>query len=96
MDVPLSKVGSIPIPPAAVNHADQWYGAATSARVPVTVINKLNADIVAAVKSPDVAQRLAADGSTAVGSSVEQFSAKIRAETAMWRKLAKETGLVLK
>lgn len=75
---------------------DQWYGAATSARVPVAVINKLNADIVAAVKSPDVAQRLAADGSTAVGSSVEQFSAKIRDETAMWRKIAKETGLVLK
>jgi tripartite-type tricarboxylate transporter receptor subunit TctC len=32
----------------------------------------------------------------AVGSSPEQFSAKIRAETAMWRKVAKETGLVLK
>jgi hypothetical protein len=42
-----------------------------------------------------VAQRLAADGSTAVGSSIEQFSAKIRTETEMWRKLAKETGLVL-
>jgi tripartite-type tricarboxylate transporter receptor subunit TctC len=74
---------------------DQWYGTATSARVPAAVVNKLNADIVAAVKSPDVAQRLAADGSTAVGSSVEHFSAKIRAETAMWRKVAKETGLVL-
>ncbi len=74
---------------------DQWYGAVTGAKVPPAIVNKLNAGIVEAVKSSDVAQRLAADGSTAVGSSAEQFSATIRAETDKWRKVAKESGLVL-
>ena len=67
----------------------------TAAKVPAAIVNKLNASIVAAVKSPEVAQRLAADGSTAVGSTVAQFSATINAETAKWRKVVKDTGLVL-
>jgi tripartite-type tricarboxylate transporter receptor subunit TctC len=74
---------------------DQWYGAVTHAKVPAAVVSKLTAGIVAAVKSPDVAQRLAADGSTAVGSTAEQFSATINAETGKWRKVAKESGVVL-
>ena len=74
---------------------DQWYGVVTAAKVPAAIVNKLNASIVAAVKSPEVAQRLAADGSTAVGSTVAQFSATINAETAKWRKVVKDTGLVL-
>jgi tripartite-type tricarboxylate transporter receptor subunit TctC len=74
---------------------DQWYGVVTGVKVPAAIVNKLNASIVAAVKSPEVAQRLAADGSTAVGSSAAQFSAMINAETAKWRKVAKETGLML-
>jgi tripartite-type tricarboxylate transporter receptor subunit TctC len=74
---------------------DQWYGVITAARVPKPIVQKLNAAIVEALKSPDVAKRLAADGSTAVGSSAEQFSAHIKSEIAKWRKLAKEAGLVL-
>ena len=74
---------------------DQWYGAVTGVKVPIAIVNKLNAGIVEAVKSADVAQRLAADGSTAVGSSAEQFRATIGAETDRWRKFSKESGLVL-
>lgn len=74
---------------------DQWYGVVTSAKVPAAIVDKLNAGIVAAVKSPEVAQRLATDGSTAVGSSSAQFGELIRAETVKWRKLAKEAGVVI-
>lgn len=74
---------------------DQWYGVITSSKVPRPIVMKLNAAIVEALKMPDVAQRLASDGSTPVGSSPEQFNAHIRSEVAKWRKLVKEANLPL-
>jgi tripartite-type tricarboxylate transporter receptor subunit TctC len=56
-------------------------------------VNKLNAAMVEALKMPDVANRLASDGSTPVGSSPEQFNAHIRSEIAKWRRLVKEANL---
>jgi len=74
---------------------DQWYGIITGARVPSAIVKKLSAGIADAMKAPDVAQRLAADGSTPVGSTPEQFSAHIRSEIAKWRKLVKEARIEL-
>jgi tripartite-type tricarboxylate transporter receptor subunit TctC len=74
---------------------DQWYGVITSSKVPRPIVMKLNAAIVEALKMPDVAQRLASDGSTPVGSSPDQFNAHIRSEVAKWRKLVKEANLPL-
>jgi len=74
---------------------DQWYGVITTAKVPAPIVRKLNATIVESLKLPDVAKRLASDGSTPVGSTPEQFSAHIRSEIAKWRKLVKEAKLDL-
>jgi tripartite-type tricarboxylate transporter receptor subunit TctC len=53
------------------------------------------AGIAEAMKAPDVLQRLAADGSTPVGSTPEQFGAHIKSEIAKWRKLVKEARIEL-
>jgi tripartite-type tricarboxylate transporter receptor subunit TctC len=74
---------------------NQWYGIVISSRVPPAIVNKINAGIVAVLKSPDVMQRLAADGSVPVGSSPGQFSAHIKSEIVKWRKFAQESHLVL-
>jgi tripartite-type tricarboxylate transporter receptor subunit TctC len=74
---------------------DQWYGVVTSAKVSPAIVRKLNAGIAETLKSPDVVQRLAGDGSTPVVSSPEEFSAHIKSEIAKWGKLAKDAGLVL-
>jgi tripartite-type tricarboxylate transporter receptor subunit TctC len=74
---------------------DQWYGIITGAKVPAAIVRKLNAAIAESLKLPDVAKRLASDGSTAVGSTPEQFSAHIKSEIAKWRKLVKEAKLEL-
>jgi tripartite-type tricarboxylate transporter receptor subunit TctC len=58
-------------------------------------VRKLNAAIIEALKSPDVAKRFAADGSTPTGSTPQQFSAHIQSEIAKWRKLVKEAKLEL-
>ncbi len=72
---------------------DQWYGVITSSLVPRPIVSKLNAAIVEALHQPDVATRLAADGSTPVGSSPAQFNAHIKSEIAKWKKLVKEANL---
>jgi tripartite-type tricarboxylate transporter receptor subunit TctC len=74
---------------------NQWYGVIISAKVPAALVKKINAGIVTALKSPDVIQRLTADGSVPVGSSPEQFSAHIKSEIVKWRKFAQDSHLVL-
>jgi tripartite-type tricarboxylate transporter receptor subunit TctC len=63
--------------------------------VPQQIVRKLNAAIVEALKQPEVATRLAADGSIPVASSPEQFNAHIKSEIAKWKKLVKEANLRL-
>jgi tripartite-type tricarboxylate transporter receptor subunit TctC len=74
---------------------DQWYGVVTSSKIPPALVKKLSNAIAAAVKAPDVSERLMTDGSTPVGSTSEQFTAHIKSEIAKWRKLATAAGLKL-
>ncbi len=74
---------------------DQWYGIITSAKVPQPIVQKLYAGIAESLKSPDVAKRLAADGSTPVGTTPEQFSKHIGAEIVKWSKLVKAANIKL-
>ena len=74
---------------------DQWYGVIISSKVPQPIVRKLNAAVVEGLKAPDVAQRLAADGSTPVGTSPEEFNAYIRTEIAKWKKLVAAANLPL-
>jgi tripartite-type tricarboxylate transporter receptor subunit TctC len=70
-----------------------WYGVLAPAKTPRTIIDKLNAEIVRILRSPDVQSRLAADGSEAVGNTPEQFGAHIKAEVAKWSKVIQEAGI---
>ena len=74
---------------------DQWYGVVTSAKVPKPIVLNLNASMAEVLKSPDVGYRVAADGSTPVGSTPEQFNAHIKSEIAKWQKLVKDAKLQL-
>jgi len=71
----------------------QWYGIATPARVRKPVITELHAGFTDALKLPDVAQRLTADGSTLVGSTPDEFGERIRTDIAKWRKVVKAAGI---
>jgi tripartite-type tricarboxylate transporter receptor subunit TctC len=72
-----------------------WNGIVTPAGVPAAIAAKLNRDIVSAVRSPDLRDRLAADGGEVVGNSAEEFTRFIRAEMATWAKVVAEAGLRL-
>ena len=73
--------------------ANQWYGVVTSGKVPMPIVNKLSAMLKDAVNSPEVVERLSADGSTPLTSTPAQFKAHISSEISKWRKLVKDAGL---
>ena len=65
---------------------------ATRAGTPRPIIDRLNAEINAVLKAPDVRERLVGLGITAQGSTPEELAAEIKREQAMWKKVIEISG----
>ena len=72
-----------------------WYCMLAPAKTPRNVVSALNAAVVSAMQSPEMRDRLAADGSTVVGSSADELGAHIRAEIAKLSKVVKDARIRL-
>ena len=70
-----------------------WNGLTAPAKTPREVIMKINADVIRIVNSPELKERLKAEGSDPVGSSPEQFAAFLRNEITKWAKVIKIAGV---
>jgi tripartite-type tricarboxylate transporter receptor subunit TctC len=70
----------------------EWYGVAVPAGTPRAVVKKLNAAVVDALSSPDVAKRVQNLGQTPSPSTPEEFDRQIREEYARWGKVVKASG----
>jgi tripartite-type tricarboxylate transporter receptor subunit TctC len=70
-----------------------WYGWLAPAGTPAAILNKLSAELIRVVKSPDVAKRTNDAGAVVVGSTPEQFAQLIATEVARWRKVTKELDI---
>ena len=70
-----------------------WYGVSVPAKTPRPIIEKLNSEFVRAVKSPDLRERLIAQGADPVGNSPEQYTAFVQAEISKWAKVIKAAGI---
>src|SRR6185436_7794039 len=57
-----------------------WYGLYAPASTPDAIIGRLNSEIRAAMKSPDVSERLSSQGAQAAPTSPEEFGRITRAE----------------
>jgi len=64
-----------------------WYGLFAPAGTPRDIVARLHAEIVKALASPDVKQRLTAQGFDSVGNSPEEFVQVIRRDLARWQKV---------
>jgi tripartite-type tricarboxylate transporter receptor subunit TctC len=71
----------------------QWYGLLAPAGTPRATVEFLNKEVRRALQQPDVAGRIAAEGSEAVGGTPQQLAAQIRVERAKWAKVIKEAGI---
>ena len=70
-----------------------WYGWIAPAGTPAAVVGKLNAELIRALRSPDVAKRMADDGAVIVGNTPEQFGQLIAAEVTRWRTVVKDLAI---
>jgi tripartite-type tricarboxylate transporter receptor subunit TctC len=73
--------------------ASTFHGYAVPAGTPAAIVNQLSAEFAKVVKSPDVAERLSADGGEPVGSTPQEFRQFLAAEVLVWRKLVREQGI---
>jgi tripartite-type tricarboxylate transporter receptor subunit TctC len=71
---------------------DQWFGMMVPAGTPQAVVQRLNAEFVKAVRSPDIEKSLTERGLDVVTTTPEQFAAIIKADTATLGKVVRESG----
>ena len=69
-----------------------WYGLLAPAKTPVHIVTRLNAELVKAMKSPDIQEKMTGLGAEAKGTSSQAFVAHLRAETDKMRKAVKAAG----
>ncbi len=70
-----------------------WNGVLVPAGTPPPVIARLNAEINAILKQPDVVQKLNAAGFDLVGGTPAEFGALIRAESDKWAPIIRSAGI---
>jgi len=71
----------------------EWQGVVVPAGTPAAVIGRLHQEIVKALASPDVKERIAGVGARAVGSTPDELAAHIKRELAIWEKVVKAAGI---
>lgn len=69
-----------------------WFGVVAPAKTPVEILDKLSADIVKAVTSPDTRTKLQDMGFKVTGTNRADFAKIIRDDTAVWGKAVRGTG----
>jgi tripartite-type tricarboxylate transporter receptor subunit TctC len=72
-----------------------WWGVAVPAKTRVVIVEKLHAEIVKAMQSPEVRERLAKQGATAQAESPAEFTAFIRAERERIARVGRQAGITL-
>jgi len=70
-----------------------WYGVVAPAGTAQELVNRLNAEIVAVIKRPDVNERLSKEGADPVGNSPPEFGRFIESEIGKWRKVIRAAGI---
>ena len=72
-----------------------WQGLMVPANTPKPIIQRLNAEVMKALQSPDVRQKLALQGAEPLGSTPEAYGEYIQTELNRWGNVVKQTGVTL-
>jgi tripartite-type tricarboxylate transporter receptor subunit TctC len=70
-----------------------WYGMLVPAGTPKAIVQRLNQEVVAALKLPDLREKLVSQGGDPVSSTPEQFAAFIASELAKWSGVIRTSGI---
>jgi len=95
------RLGAFPdIPTVAESGLPQFIvdsiaGLLAPARTPRDIVNRLSAETIKFLKTPDMHSALAAQGGEPGGSTPQEYSAKIAGEMARWRKVVVNAGITV-
>jgi tripartite-type tricarboxylate transporter receptor subunit TctC len=95
----LKRSANLPDVPTADEQGLKGYDANTNggflapAGTPKAIINRLNAEINAALKLPDVRTKLEAVGIEIQGGTPKEYAALIKSDLAKWGKVIQEAGI---
>ena len=70
-----------------------WYGIVAPSKTPGAIVQKLNGDLLATLKSPAMIESLNTQGLEAAGGTPEQFGVFIKSEIAKYAKVVKAAGI---
>jgi len=71
----------------------EWYGVFAPAGIPKAALEKLNRDIAAVVKIPEVSARMNSMGCIPTTNTPQEFAAFVKSEMEKWGSLAKKVNL---
>jgi len=70
-----------------------WFGMFAPAGTPAEMVARLQREVVAGLKSPDVLERFAAVGAEPVGSTPAEFVERIRSDAASWAEVIRTANI---
>ncbi len=82
---------------AGVQNAEmlQWFAVMGPAKLPADITRKLNTEIAAILKQPDVQEKIASQGGEIMGGTPEEFARFLATDTAAFGRLVKEANIKL-
>ena len=89
---------ALPLPARRSSHALPVLplliiGVFAAAGTPKPIVDRLNRAMVAAIRKPELQEKMAKLGAEAVGSTPEEFGEVVRSEQAKWAKVIREAGI---
>ena len=72
---------------------DVWQGVVVRAGTPKPIVERLNRELLAALRDPDTAAKITRSGVDPVGTSPEQFGTLMKNDKAKWARVVKQAGI---
>jgi tripartite-type tricarboxylate transporter receptor subunit TctC len=70
-----------------------WYGVLAPAKTPREIVVRLHAEIMKAIRLPEVRERITSLGAEPTGSTPEEFADQLRYDLDRWGKVVKAAGI---
>lgn len=70
-----------------------WYGVAAPGGTPAPIVQRLNAELIKILSTPDIRKSLTEQGADVQGGTPEEFVAFMRNESARWGTVVKRAGI---
>jgi tripartite-type tricarboxylate transporter receptor subunit TctC len=70
-----------------------WFGVFAAAGTPKPIVDRLNGAMVAAIRKPELQEKMAKLGAEAVGNTPQEFRELVRSEQAKWSKVIREARI---